>query len=181
MNDRVMDAHHMRRSSLRERGWRSIWRHYKFEIIWAAIVAAGLFLILEDMNIRETLLRWLRNAGAALFRGSAQLGGQVGQTFQRLTASDLLGYLLVIAAVVALVWRVRWRFRHSEAFTALHCPRCGGNIHRKHRNIGDRLISIAVPVRRYRCVNSECRWRGLRVTPADNAPRPISIGRTGRR
>ncbi len=181
MNDQVMDARRTRRRPDRERGWRAIWRRYKFEIIWAAIVAAGLFLILEDMNIRETLFRWLRNVLAALFRGSTQLSQQVGHTLEQLTASDLLGYLLVIAAAVALVWRVRWRFRRSEAFTALRCPRCGGNIHRKHRNIGDRLISVLVPVRRYRCVNSECHWRGLRVTPVDSAPRPISTGRTDRR
>jgi len=178
MNDRVMDARRSRHRSGRERGWQTIWRRYRFEIIWALVVAAGLFLILEDMNIRATLLRWLRDAAMALFRGSAQLSQQVGQAIQRLTASDLLGYLLVTAAVVALVWRVRWRFQHSEAFTALRCPRCGGNIHRKHRNIGDRLISIVVPVRRYRCVNSECRWRGLRVTPVGGAPRPVSTGRT---
>lgn len=177
MNDQVLEARRSRRRADRQRGWQAIWRRYKFEIIWTAIVATGLFLILEEMNIRETLFRWLRSAAAALFRGSAQLSQQVGQTLQRLTASDLLGYLLVIAAAVALVWRVRWRFRHSEAFTALRCPRCGGNIHRKHRNIGDRLISVLVPVRRYRCVNGECHWRGLRVTPVDSAPRPNSTGR----
>jgi hypothetical protein len=181
MKDQVMDARRMRRRPDRQRGWRTIWQHYKFELIWLAIVAVGLFLIIEEMNIRETLFRWLRSAAAALFQGSTQLSRQVGQTLQRLTTSDLLGYLLVIAAAVALVWRVRWRFRHSEAFTALRCPRCGGNIHRKHRNIGDRLISIAVPVRRYRCVNSECRWRGLRVTAFDVAPRPGPRGRTDAR
>ncbi|OQA46820.1 MAG: hypothetical protein BWY52_00525 [Chloroflexi bacterium ADurb.Bin325] len=175
MNEQTETHRPRRRSarSTRQPGWRRVWQRYRFEIIWALAVAAGLFLLIEDMDIRETLFRWLRGAMGALFRGGAQLSQQIEQMLRRLTASDLIGSLLILAATVALLWRVRWRLRRSETFTALRCPRCGGSVYRKHRRSGDRLISIFVPVRRYRCANSECRWQGLRVTPVDGAPRPL--------
>lgn len=50
------------------------------------------------------------------------------------------------------------------------CPRCRLEMERVERHFLDRVISLAVPVRRYRCVAPRCGWEGtLRVselTPA---------------
>ena len=149
MNDRVMDARRSRHRSGRERGWQTIWRRYRFEIIWALVVAVGLFLILEDMNIRATLLRWLRDAAMALFRGSAQLSERVGQTIQRLTASDLLGYLLVIRFWSGACWRFSTARR-----SPLRCPqvwRQHSSQAPQHRRPAHQYRSVgAPPVRQQR-------------------------------
>lgn len=40
------------------------------------------------------------------------------------------------------------------------CPRCKGSVVRTRRRLIDRLISVIVPVYRYRCVALGCQWRG---------------------
>lgn len=42
----------------------------------------------------------------------------------------------------------------------LVCPRCKGPIYRTHRRLVDRVISVIVPVRRYRCFSVRCQWEG---------------------
>ncbi len=40
------------------------------------------------------------------------------------------------------------------------CPQCGSPTYRVHRTIADRLLSLVMPLYRYRCNN--CSWSGLR-------------------
>lgn len=48
----------------------------------------------------------------------------------------------------------------SEAHANDACPRCGGAIDRITRSDLDRLLSLVVPLRRYRCRSSACAWEG---------------------
>jgi hypothetical protein len=41
------------------------------------------------------------------------------------------------------------------------CPLCQIPILRVRRELGDRLLSLVVPVRRYRCASMVCGWEGL--------------------
>lgn len=53
--------------------------------------------------------------------------------------------------------------RSGDAHT---CPHCHGPVYRIHRRPIDRLISLVVPIRRYRCDDPrlDCKWEGnLRV------------------
>jgi hypothetical protein len=140
-----------------------IWRQYRFEFIGLIAIALGLFLILERLNLRASLAVWFREFINQLFSRFQQLDGTLGAFLARLSLSDLVGALLITCAVVAVIYRVRWRLLNNPALSATICPKCGGPIHRIHRKPLDRLISLYVPVRRYRCHNSGCAWRGLRV------------------
>jgi hypothetical protein len=42
----------------------------------------------------------------------------------------------------------------------LHCPRCQGGLVRIRRRPVDRLVSVILPRRRYRCVAIGCGWEG---------------------
>lgn len=67
--------------------------------------------------------------------------------------------ILVLAGVWAYGQRVvRRRAAHGET-----CPRCGqSKLHRIHRTLPDHLFGLGLRVRRYRCLNPDCRWEGLR-------------------
>jgi hypothetical protein len=147
----------------RESRLRQILRTYKFEIIWLVLVALGIFLIFERLNIRRLFSARLGQFVAAAQHRVGDLDGTVAALLARITLSDAIGYALVLVALVAIVLRVRWRLIHNPALALLRCPQCDGDIHRVHRHAFDRLISLYVPVRRYRCVNDQCRWHGLRV------------------
>lgn len=152
-------------------------RTYRFEIIWAAVVALGIFLIFEQMHIRATAIRWLRATAATLFRGAGRLEQFTASLLARTTFSDLVGFALILAALAALLWRIRWRMLRSPALTTLRCPKCGGAIHRVHRRWHDRLISFYVPVRRYRCADGQCHWQGRRVDTTHGPARPPAADR----
>jgi hypothetical protein len=40
------------------------------------------------------------------------------------------------------------------------CPRCKGPVYRIRRRFADRVLSLFVPVRRYRCSSWACGWTG---------------------
>ena len=42
----------------------------------------------------------------------------------------------------------------------LECPVCGTNLIRTPRRQVDRVVSLFVPVRRFRCQNFSCQWQG---------------------
>ena len=142
------------------------WSEWRFELVVVLVILVGLFLLLEQVQLRELAADWwaaglegLKTAGSGFLR-------RVGNFLQRLTFSDLIGGALLIAALVLLYLRGRWRLMTMERFTARVCPGCGGRLHRVHRRPIDRLVNVIVPVVRYRCRNPECRWRGLRVKRA---------------
>lgn len=144
----------------------SLWGEWRVEIFIFLLVAFGIFLLVERMQIRQTIFGWLRRGFQALSGlGSGLLHG-VATFVQTTTLSDLLGYALLLLAVAAVTWRIRWRLMTMPRFTTRLCPRCGGELHRIHRHRLDHMLDLLVPVARYRCKNSDCRWEGLRVKRA---------------
>jgi hypothetical protein len=144
----------------------TLWSEWRSEIFIVLLVAFGIFLLVERMQIRQTLLGWLRQGAQSL----RELGGGVVRGIegfvQSTTLSDLTGYTLLLVALAAVAWRARWRLMTMPRFTSKKCPRCGSDLHRIHRRRSDRLVDLYVPVRRYRCKNRDCRWQGLRVKRA---------------
>ena len=148
----------------REGRLRQVLRAYRFEVFWLVVVALGVLLIFERLDIRSSMFEWFGRVSAVAMAGVGRLGDQLDVLLARVTLSDAIGLALVLAALVVVALRVRWRLIHNPAVTLIRCPQCHGQIHRVHRRAGDRLISLYVPVRRYRCANDQCLWHGLRVS-----------------
>jgi len=140
-----------------------LWTEWRAEIFVGILVALAIFLLVEQMQIRQTFWGWLRRGIQAL----ESLGGSIVQSLvafvRRTTLSDLTGYVLLITAFAFVIWRTRWRLMTTPRFRAIKCPRCGSDLQRIHRRGRDRALNLFVPVRRYRCSNHNCGWRGLRV------------------
>jgi hypothetical protein len=158
---RQRHQHHRRENPVRR-----FLREYP-EVFWVAMAALGLFLLVERLNIRKSLVRYAR----AVPETAVDVVGHLVDSMDRLTLSDLLGFVLLVGASVAIVYRVRWRLMHTTALTTIRCPQCKGEIHRVHRRVMDRVISWVVPVHRYRCSNPACRWAGRRVAIAEGSHR----------
>lgn len=160
MNDESPARH---KHTPRENRARTFWRKYRFELISLIAVGLGLFLLLERMSIRASVSAWFNASAARLLGGVRQLDATLDALISRISFSDVFGALLIVGASVAILLRLRWRLLNDPKLTTAACPKCGGSIHRIHRKTADHLISAFVPVRRYRCTNDACRWRGLRV------------------
>ena len=158
------DELHRHRSSRHPHPFLTFLRSYWVEIVIVLGLALSVFLLFEQMNIRGTLLGWAR---AAVDTGLTEVGLVIQGLLRirsRLGLSELIAIPLLIGVVALLIWRVRWRLQRTTTLSDLHCPRCGGVIHRVHRHTLDHMVSAIVPVRRYHCGNRDCGWSGLRVS-----------------
>jgi hypothetical protein len=131
------------------------------ELIAGFLTLLGVFLLVERMEIRVTILRLLRLVWRAVGGAVGTVVGAVIQRIVNITTSDLIGLSLIALAVVVALWRVRVRL--TERLAGNTCPLCGEGLRRRHRRWSDRVLSLLVPVLRYRCKNRDCRWEGLRA------------------
>jgi hypothetical protein len=143
-----------------------IWSEWRIELFIVLLVAVAVFLLVERMQIRQTVLGWLRqglqamrNFGGGILRGLVNF-------IQNTTLSDLTAYALLLAAFAFVGWRLRWRLMTMSRFTERQCPHCGGDLRRIRRHRLDGLVNVFVPVGRYWCKNRDCWWQGLRIKRA---------------
>lgn len=143
---------------------KKILREYLVEIIALLIALLGVFLLVEQFEIRKTLLAMINRLVDFLPRFISAVKTELLVYVDSVTLSDLVGWILITLTGIVIVWRVRYRFAKSGAWRANQCPRCGGKLHRIHRNPIDRLFSwtLLPRARRYRCADPECNWAGLR-------------------
>jgi hypothetical protein len=59
------------------------------------------------------------------------------------------------------------------------CPRCNGSIYRVERRFVDLLVSVLIPVHRYRCGEMGCSWEGNMRSTTDARAREGRAGRLG--
>ncbi len=152
-----------RRSRRRLETLDRIWQDWWVEIVVAVLVLLAVFLLVEQMDIRETLFAWIVGVFDGLGDAGQGLVEGVKRFVRNTTLSDLIAYTLILVVLGLAVWRIRWRLLNSPRFTEQACPACGGDIHRIHRRTRDRLVNLFVPVRRYQCKDPDCPWHGLRV------------------
>ena len=162
----MTENHQGRRHHRAEPQWRVFLRKYRFELIWLLVVALGIFLIFERMNIRVSMIRWAARGISVAVDAIGHIDNIILAFIQNTTLSDAIGYVLILGALVAITWRTRWRLMRTPSWTTIRCPECDSEIHRTHRRARDRFVGLLVPVNRYRCTNRECRWTGLRVAGA---------------
>jgi len=67
---------------------------------------------------------------------------------------------------------------HAYVAHGFGCPHCAGAIERVARGWPDRLLSLWIPVRRYRCLSGFCGWDGiLRHRHHETGASSVSRGR----
>jgi hypothetical protein len=141
--------------------FREFVREYKVELIAGSLALLGIFLLVERMEIRVTILR-LASLAWSTVTGVIDVSVKaIVYRLSHITTSDLLGLGLIALALAVVLWRVRVRL--IQRYAKHSCPVCGGHLRRRHRRWSDRLVSLLVPVGRYRCRNEECAWEGRRV------------------
>lgn len=145
---------------------RRLLREFRVEITAALLIVLGIFLLVEHIQLRVIILQFLFRTGSAIATALSRGMRGLVNTVLSIHPSDLLGLALIVLALLILTRRVRWRLMRSEEWTGDTCPQCGSPMHRSRRRPLDRVIGWFVPVRRYRCKNPDCGWKGLRVKRA---------------
>lgn len=127
---------------------------------------SAIFRALPDLLILLALIL----SFVLLFGASAGPLDQAGGSWRRFLeplvgnrVGAVPGAILLIMALVAAGFRLRWRINHNRRLWMRRCPACGSQDLRRVRRIRrDRLLGLlGIPVRRYVC--PECRWLGARI------------------
>jgi hypothetical protein len=143
---------------------RKFFKEFRGEIIVVILLVAGAgFLIIN------------RTSGGSVTGSIRAFFGRITDTvitsienglsyLNNLSTIDLIGWGMILAALVYLYSRVRYRYRHNPKMMATVCPVCESQLKRTHRTWFDRLLGATIKPksRRYTCVNPECGWSGLR-------------------
>jgi uncharacterized protein YbaR (Trm112 family) len=139
-------------------------KEYRVELMAVLLAALGVFLLTERFQIRSTLWKAVQDLVAFLRQGASSTWAFLGDFVRNTTASDLLGYVLLMLALAFIAWRLRYRFIRSRFWNIRACPRCHGPLQRIHRTSMERLFAriTMLPTHRYHCTNPDCGWTGLR-------------------
>ncbi len=140
----------------------SVFKEFRFEITAGSLFFLGLFLLLENLAIKETLFqlivsgfKGITNGFIALLRGTQTL-------FLRFEGSDIIGFIFIVIAMTMVMHRTRVKLikRHAELN---NCPECGGELRHVHRRPHHRALStlMHVKIRRYAC--KQCDFTGIRM------------------
>ena len=131
----------------------------KLDLSIAFLFLFGIFLLVERMEIKETVWAWMRGWVMAIYVFIADLFGTVGG----LEGSDLIGISLIILALVLLTVRTR-RILIANHPALDECPICGGELYRTHRQTPQRVLEsvLSLRIKNYSC--KDCDFTGQTIT-----------------
>ena len=139
-------------------------REYNYEITIVVLIALGIFLLVEDLEIKHYMylgLRWFLFSIGDIIKG---IRDNVILLLEKdfFEVSDLVGISLILLALhlAAKRWRDREIERYSELST---CPKSGGKLQRVQRTPKQKIISFfyAAQIKYYGC--RECEFRGIKM------------------
>ena len=141
---------------------RSLIREFRYEIMIGVLFFFGVFLLIEDMEIKGVIYHGVVGFFNWINQLIIQLLGSLVQIATEFETSDIVGSILVMIAVILLIGRVREKviLRYSELTT---CPDCNGKLNLIHRNLPQKFAGkiFFVSIRHYKC--KDCEFEGVRV------------------
>ena len=138
---------------------------YNYEITIVVLIALGIFLLVEDLEIKHYMylgLRWFLFSIGDIIKG---IRDNVILLLEKdlFELSDLVGISLILFALHLAA--KRWRDREIERYSELSiCPNCGGKLQRIQRTPKQKIISFfyVAQVKNYSC--RECEFKGIKMS-----------------
>ncbi len=138
---------------------------YNYEITIVVLIALGIFLLVEDLEIKHYMylgLRWFLFSIGDIIKG---IRDNVILLLEKdlFELSDLVGISLILFALHLAA--KRWRDREIERYSELSiCPNCGGKLQRVQRTPKQKIISFfyVAQVKNYSC--RECAFKGIKMS-----------------
>ena len=131
----------------------SFHKEYSFEIRVVLLFALGIFLLVEDLEIKQYIFEIIRTIFFTIGLGIKWFRDSILFLIKQFEVSDIVGISLILY-VVYLVAN-RWRDRMIDRYMDLHsCPQCGSDeIQRIKKNWKHQVMSIIyfVKVKHYQC------------------------------
>ena len=141
-----------KRKVISKRSTISFFHEYNFEIRVALLMALGIFLLVENMEIKQFIYEIIRNIIFSLGDLVKIIGSVSLELIKKIEISDLVGISIIFYVLFLVADRQRERLIKRFS-TIKYCPECQGNLHRVKKSIKHKIMSYAyfVNVKNYRC------------------------------
>lgn len=138
------------------------YQEYNFEITVVVLIALGVFLLIEDLEIKHYLYEFIKVIFFTIGKFIKLL--QNGSIFiiEKFEISDLVGISLILLALFLIA--NRWRERLIERHSVLRiCPDCNGDLQRIKRDFNQKMTGLLyfLTVKNYHC--KSCNYKGFKL------------------
>ena len=131
----------------------SFHKEYSFEIRVVLLFTLGIFLLVEDLEIKQYIFEIIRTIFFTIGLGIKWFRDSILFLIKQFEVSDIVGISLILYVVYLVAHR--WRNRMIDRYMDLHsCPQCGSDeIQRIKKSWKHRIMSIIyfVKVKHYQC------------------------------
>tara|TARA_B100001093_G_scaffold140098_1_gene132705 strand:+ start:1914 stop:2387 length:474 start_codon:yes stop_codon:yes gene_type:complete len=128
-------------------------KEYSFEIKVVILFTLGIFLLVEDLEIKQYIFEFIRLILFSIGNGIKWLRDSILFLVKQFEVSDIVGISLILYVVYLIA--NRWRDRMIERYLDLDlCPKCGTpEMHRIKKDWNHKLLGVLyfVSVKHYQC------------------------------
>ena len=127
-------------------------KEYSFEIKVIILFTLGIFLLVEDLEIKHYIYGFIRTVFFTIGNGIKIIKDLTIFLIKQFEVSDIVGISLILYVMflIANRWRKRMIDRHTNLIS---CIKCGGDIKRVRKNLKHKAMGILyfVSVKHYQC------------------------------
>ena len=127
-------------------------KEYSFEIKVIILFTLGIFLLVEDLEIKHYIYAFIRTIFFTIGNGIKTIKDLMIFLIKQFEVSDIVGISLILYVIFLIA--NRWRERIIDRHTSLtSCMKCGGDIKRVRKNWKHKAMGILyfVSVKHYQC------------------------------
>jgi len=138
------------------------YQEYNFEITVVLLIALGVFLLVEELEIKHYLYGFIKVIFFTIGNFIKFLRDTSIYIIDKFEISDLVGISLILLALFLIA--NRWRERMIERYSVLkNCPDCNGDLQRVKRDYNQKMTGFIyfLTVKNYRC--KSCNYNGFKL------------------
>ena len=151
-----------KRKAVSKKPSKSFFQEYNFEITVILLLGFGIFLLVEDLEIKHYIATFIRSVLFGIINVFGVFRDKIIHTVKKIEFSDFVGIAFILLALYLITnrWRERMILRYSSA---LECPNCDKKLHRIHKTTNQMLLSFMffLKVKNYKC--SICSYKTVRL------------------
>lgn len=151
-----------KRKGITKQKQKAFFSEYSFEIKVVILFALGIFLLIEDLEIKNYIYTFIRFIMFTIGDIIVWLRDNTLFIIKQFEVSDLVGISLIIYVLYLIA--ERWRERMIERFSELrNCPQCGSDLNRIHKELKHIIMSYIyfLQVKHYHCTS--CSYKGIKL------------------
>ena len=151
-----------RRKAISKERTNSFVQEYNFEITVILLISLGIFLLVEDLEIKHYIATFVRNILFGIISVIEFIRDKIIFIVKKIELSDIVGISFILLAfyLVTNRWRERMIVRYSSS---LHCLQCEEKLHRIHKTFYHKLLSFLffLKVKNYKC--NKCSYTAIKL------------------